>query len=189
MVEEIVASKGMYCNARDAYEYWDKKNWFTKKQQIVKSLEIAIDVYNGIVLEKDVNKKVRELGLWKQGKKARKATFNFVRTELLASKREPNRVSLLKEKPRKSTKIVKKEKKTPEQKQIYSEQLKDNRWYSFRRFVFDVRGKKCEKCGATSELQVHHPKYFGGRKAWEYTCNEVEVLCRKCHCNVHGIVE
>ena len=68
----------------------------------------------------------------------------------------------------------------------YDQQLKDERWFAFREFIFAVREKRCEQCGAADNLQIHHPKYIAGRLAWEYTCNEVQVLCRKCHAAIHG---
>lgn len=71
----------------------------------------------------------------------------------------------------------------------YNEQLKDQRWKAFRQFVFAVRGCKCEMCGYRENLQVHHPKYTKGRAAWEYTCNDVVVLCDKCHKKVHGLLD
>ena len=71
----------------------------------------------------------------------------------------------------------------------YNEQLKDPRWKAFRQFVFAVRGCKCEMCGYRENLQIHHPKYIKGRAAWEYTCNEVVVLCDKCHKKVHGLLD
>ena len=74
-----------------------------------------------------------------------------------------------------------------EQRPSYDQQLEDKKWKAFREFIFIVRGKKCEKCGATTWLQIHHPKYRGGRLAWEYTCNEVIVLCRDCHRKEHGL--
>lgn len=69
----------------------------------------------------------------------------------------------------------------------YEEQLKDYRWKAFRDFVFVARGKQCEMCGNKTYLQIHHPKYIHGRRAWEYNCNEVRVLCRDCHSKVHGL--
>ena len=69
----------------------------------------------------------------------------------------------------------------------YNEQLKDEKWKAFRNFIFIVRDCKCEMCGATQKLQVHHPNYVKGRKAWEYTCNEVVVLCEQCHRKAHGL--
>ena len=69
----------------------------------------------------------------------------------------------------------------------YEEQLKDSRWLIFREKVFKARGRKCEHCGSTIYLQVHHPKYRTGRKAWEYSTDEVVVLCRECHKKEHNI--
>lgn len=69
----------------------------------------------------------------------------------------------------------------------YNEQLKNKKWKAFRDFIFVVRGCKCEMCGITEKLQVHHPNYIRGRKAWEYTCNEVVVLCEQCHRKTHGL--
>lgn len=79
------------------------------------------------------------------------------------------------------------ENKEQQQYDTYKEQLEDVRWKAFRDFVFVVRGCKCEQCGATAKLQVHHPKYIRGRKAWEYTCNEVMVVCKDCHEKIHNI--
>lgn len=69
----------------------------------------------------------------------------------------------------------------------YSDQMSDARWKAFRKFVFAVRGSKCELCGSGKSLQVHHPKYIKGLKAWEYTCNQVIVVCRCCHEKIHSI--
>lgn len=71
--------------------------------------------------------------------------------------------------------------------ETYDKQLNDPRWKSFRRFIFVARGRRCEMCGSTKVLQIHHPRYIHGRRAWEYTCNEVVVLCNECHKAVHGI--
>lgn len=70
--------------------------------------------------------------------------------------------------------------------QPYAEQLKDDRWKAFRCFVFAVRGRKCEICGCRRSLQVHHLWYFKNHNAWEYTVNQVMVLCRNCHAKMHG---
>ena len=69
----------------------------------------------------------------------------------------------------------------------YHKQLKTKEWMDYRKLVFSSRGKVCEMCGAKTNLQVHHPKYVFGRKAWEYPISEVVVLCRKCHEKVHDI--
>ena len=71
--------------------------------------------------------------------------------------------------------------------ELYSEQLKRNEWKKFREFIFAVRGKKCESCGSTKNLQVHHIHYVSGRLAWEYLPFDVMVLCGDCHKKIHGI--
>lgn len=69
----------------------------------------------------------------------------------------------------------------------YHKQLKTKEWKDYRKLVFSSRGKVCEMCGVNTNLQVHHPQYVFGRKAWEYPISEVVVLCRKCHEKVHNI--
>jgi len=45
-------------------------------------------------------------------------------------------------------------------------------------------GHKCEKCGETYELQVHHKDYkkVGGKDVIE----NIKVLCKECHEKEHG---
>lgn len=69
----------------------------------------------------------------------------------------------------------------------YDEQLKRNEWKKFREFIFAVRGRKCEKCWATTNLQIHHLHYISGRLAWEYLPFDVMVVCGDCHQKIHGL--
>lgn len=156
-VEIYVAEKGLFIEPQEAYDYWSKKNWLTNKGQPVKSLEAAIDVINGIAVQR-----FRRKG---SPKKPKKVTAKGAR-------RTAMRLAL--------------ENESETAYMEYQEQLKDRCWKSFRKFVFDVRGKKCEICGATNYLQVHHLKYRKV-KAWEYTVNEVLVVCGSCHKKIHGI--
>lgn len=71
----------------------------------------------------------------------------------------------------------------------YHAQLLDPRWKAFREFIFVVRGRKCEKCGATEYLQIHHMHYHKGCLAWEYTCKDMLVLCKDCHQELHNIIK
>lgn len=156
-VEIYVAEKGLFIEPQEAYDYWAKKNWLTNKGQPVKTLEAAIDVINGIAVQRfhknNGKKKPKKISV----SKARKAAMR------LAIENESGTAHV-----------------------GYQDQLKDSRWKSFRRFVLDVRGKKCEVCGASDHLQVHHLKYRNV-KAWEYTVNEVIVVCMNCHMKIHGI--
>lgn len=67
---------------------------------------------------------------------------------------------------------------------------KDRRieWLDYRAKVLKRRNFKCERCGATQNLHVHHPEYGNGRKPWEYHVDFCELLCRGCHAKEHGKV-
>ena len=77
--------------------------------------------------------------------------------------------------------------KADELRYKYRKQLKSEKWYAFRNKVFKKRGKRCENCGNTLSLQVHHLSYKTGHKPWEYDICDVVVLCRDCHAKIHGI--
>lgn len=64
----------------------------------------------------------------------------------------------------------------------YSQQLADPRWQRRRLERLGLAGFQCENCGSdTDQLHVHHRHYFKGRKAWDYSDRELEVLCKSCH--------
>ena len=69
----------------------------------------------------------------------------------------------------------------------YEKQLKDKRWRRLRTEVIEERGGKCEVCGSSANLCVHHKVYIKGRYAWEYPKKHLLVLCNGCHEKVHGI--
>lgn len=182
MVEIYIAEKGLFCEAQDAYDYWENKEWLTKKGVEPKTLEIAIDCYNSIAINRFAKRSAKSLGITKLRGKKKKSEMKILRRTIASGglKGLENQIKI--ESFGVKDKVVNKKEYTP-----YEEQLKDKRWEAFRKFVFVVRGKKCEMCGGTHILQVHHPKYKGGRLAWEYTCNEVQVLCKECHEKVHNI--
>ena len=72
-----------------------------------------------------------------------------------------------------------------EKRSPYYSQLVMPQWIAYREFIFSVRGRKCEVCGKPSNLQVHHIHYENNRFAWEYLPNEVLVVCKSCHWNIH----
>lgn len=181
MVEIYIAEKGLFCEAQDCYDYWEAKNWLNQKGKEIKTLEQAINSYNEIVVFKTVKKNQKKLGITKLNRRDKQKAKRKARKELLAGNKGLENLIKL------ESFVVKKKAKEKESYIPYDEQLKDKKWEAFRKFIFAVRGKKCEKCGSTKILQVHHPKYVYGRKAWEYTCNEVMVLCKECHEKVHNI--
>ena len=42
-----------------------------------------------------------------------------------------------------------------------------------------LKGYKCEECGATKHLDVHHTDYAN------VNINTLKLLCRKCHRRIH----
>ena len=182
MIEIHIAEKGLFCNPQDCMSYWENKKWLTNKGVEPKTLEAAIDSYNSIAVQKFVQRNQKLLGISKVKQKDKKKAKRKARKELLAGNKNLDNLIKLENFSLKEPKAKSDKDYIP-----YEEQLQDKRWEAFRKFIFAVRGKKCEMCGGTHILQVHHPKYKGGRLAWEYTCNEVQVLCKECHKKIHNI--
>lgn len=182
MVEIYIAEKGLFCDAKECFDYWENKEWLTKKGVEPKTLEIAIDCYNSIAINRFAKRSAKSLGITKLRGKKKKSEMKILRRTIASGglKGLENQIKIESFETKK--KVANKREYAP-----YIEQLNDKRWEAFRKFIFAVRGKKCEICGGTHILQVHHPKYKGGRLAWEYTCNEVQVLCKECHEKVHNI--
>lgn len=65
----------------------------------------------------------------------------------------------------------------------YQDYLQSWYWADKKKLILELKGNKCEKCGKTKSLQVHHLTY-------DSLCNEnqhdVEVLCKKCHEEAHN---
>lgn len=62
--------------------------------------------------------------------------------------------------------------------------LKSAEWKLKRKQLFNERGKKCERCGATKKLQVHHVTY---KRIFNEALEDLEVLCKPCHQKEHNI--
>ena len=68
----------------------------------------------------------------------------------------------------------------------YSEKLKDPRWQKLRLEALDAAEWKCKACYEKDEtLHVHHRKYIKGREPWEYSLDELIVVCKTCHKEIH----
>lgn len=81
----------------------------------------------------------------------------------------------------------------------YSEKLQDPQWISFREYVIENREDRCrreerplscEDCSQTMERRqahVHHRRYIKGREPWNYSLDDVQVLCSDCHEIIHEV--
>lgn len=74
-----------------------------------------------------------------------------------------------------------------ENKQSYSEKLKDPRWQRKRLEILSRDNYKCQMCGNTSRtLHVHHLFYKYGVEPWDYDNDTLVTLCEKCHSKTHS---
>lgn len=170
-IEIYISEKGLYVTPQQVWDYWSKKNWLTLKGQPVKTLEAAVHVVNGIVISSDFYRGIKLKGKSKRQKRKEKAELR--KAYVGDAKRKAKEIAY--------------ESHQPQPYSTYKDQLTDPKWKAFREFVFKVRGKECEVCESKSNLQVHHTHYNKGAKAWEYTCNDVMVVCRECHKKIHEL--
>lgn len=68
----------------------------------------------------------------------------------------------------------------------YEEQLKDRRWWMFRKVILLRDNNRCTRCGSYRNLQAHHLYYTPGKMAWEYPFEAAVTLCDYCHGMTHG---
>lgn len=72
----------------------------------------------------------------------------------------------------------------------YDALLHDERWYNKRRIILERDNHKCQWCGKTTNLQVHH-KYYNKYpnnthvEPWNYPDDALITLCDDCHKKCH----
>lgn len=64
----------------------------------------------------------------------------------------------------------------------YRRYLRSEHWRSLRRQVIRRSGGRCERCGRSGRLEVHHVTYV--RRGRELP-SDLQVLCRDCHDEAH----
>lgn len=67
----------------------------------------------------------------------------------------------------------------------YRDYLLTEHWQEFRRVALKHHGKKCKVCGSKRFLHVHHLSYDN---LGNESVDDVEILCRYCHEEYHGII-
>jgi len=74
--------------------------------------------------------------------------------------------------------ICSEKQKLQRMKEDYERYIRSAEWKNKSKAFIKLKNKKCERCGGSHNLQVHHIHYttFG-----KETLNEIEVLCYKCH--------
>lgn len=66
----------------------------------------------------------------------------------------------------------------------YDRFMKSDTWEHLRSLKLRQARNRCEKCGDTERLEVHHLTYdrFGG----DERMTDLQVLCHTCHEDAHG---
>jgi Zn finger protein HypA/HybF involved in hydrogenase expression len=72
----------------------------------------------------------------------------------------------------------------------YFELLKSPLWQKKRLENLKLADWECTNCGSKDDqLQVHHKQYIKGKNPWEYEDEQLQVLCNKCHGEMHQILD
>lgn len=79
----------------------------------------------------------------------------------------------------------KKSKKKKQKKQSYDEFLKSGYWRRVRNIVLKRDNNCCCKCGAKTNLHIHHTTYKHHMKEID-NLDDLVTLCKSCHNAVHG---
>ena len=64
----------------------------------------------------------------------------------------------------------------------YKGYLQSAHWRKLRKQKLEQAGHRCEKCGATKGLTVHHIRY----RAYAEQLGDLQVLCWHCHKQEHA---
>ena len=208
--QEYISRNGFNIDVDYWYNKYDARGWLTKKKTPIQSLETIINVINGIVIQRrksnrDTNtgKKIKQTLSPKKPANTKKEKINAADVVKLSLDERKNlyyKIDSIPKKGRtKQQKLIRrllrrsftaqeiKEIERRKRKEYYNRLLEDKRWKEFRLKVMSERGNKCECCGGTDILQIHHTFYISGKMPWEYDIKDMRVLCKKCHQRIHNI--
>lgn len=120
---------------------------------------------------------VKDYGKKRKGKqKKRRKRIIFKNPKLQSAYDKQNKTHILRQKKNKKKDI------SP-LKAEYNRHIHSSVWKNFRKKILEERDNKCEKCGYTRRLHLHHLNYdnFGHELP-----EDVQVLCNTCHEKVHN---
>ena len=209
--QEYVSRMGYVLDVDYWYNKYDARRWLTKKKTPIQSLETLINVINGIVIQRrksnrdtKTGKKIKQTSVPKPTASTKKEKINasdvvklslderkklYEKIDSIPKKGRTKQQKLIRKKLRRSfTEQEIKDIERRKRKEYYNRLLEDKRWKEFRLKVLSERGNKCECCGGTDILQIHHTFYISGKMPWEYDVKDMRVLCKKCHQRIHNII-
>lgn len=65
----------------------------------------------------------------------------------------------------------------------YETYIKSKEWFAWRAFIFEWRGRKCQLCTGTKNLELHHMSY---KNLGKENIRDVLIVCSVCHRYIHG---
>lgn len=211
--KEYISRKGYNIDVDYWYNKYNERGWITKKKKTpIVSLENIIDVINGIVIRRrksnrDTNtgKKIKQTLPPKKPANTKKGKINvadvvklglderkklYYKIDSIPKRgRTKQQKQILKKLRRSFTSQVLNDIESHKRKEYYNRLLEDKRWKEFRLKVMSERGSRCECCGGTHILQIHHTFYISGKMPWEYDIKDMRVLCKMCHQRIHNIIQ
>lgn len=88
---------------------------------------------------------------------------------------------------KKGASLIKKPPKKKNFKKLnYQSYLRSGKWERIRNKMFELRGRKCERCENKAELHIHHLHY---QTIFNERPEDLMILCSNCHKKEHRIVK
>lgn len=66
----------------------------------------------------------------------------------------------------------------------YADHIASSRWRATRKRFLATCNGKCEGCGSTAGLHVHHATY---RRFGDERVSDLRLVCQKCHAAIHQL--
>jgi 5-methylcytosine-specific restriction endonuclease McrA len=71
----------------------------------------------------------------------------------------------------------------------YQDYLASPEWAAQREKAFKHHGRRCQMCGVTRRLEVHHIRYLPQRFWGKEKMKDLMILCRDCHQSVSDYIK
>ena len=72
-------------------------------------------------------------------------------------------------------------------KEKYHAYLKSDKWAQMKLDLIEIRGQKCERCGAKRTFKYLHLHHLTYERIFHEEPSDLELLCSGCHVAEHGI--
>ena len=69
---------------------------------------------------------------------------------------------------------------------IVTRVAKSKEWADIKNDLYEINGRKCERCGSFKNIQIHHKTY---ERIFNEEPNDLEILCGGCHLGEHNLIK